>query len=456
MSFLKCRAKILGAVASTVLSVTLLGNSLISANVTDNYKNWKQTNSSWSNITIGTQGETVANIGCAVTSAAMLMVKSGAVTETDFNPAVLITYLNQNGGFSADGGLNWWVLNNYTPNFKFDRKHDLSGFTNQEKIEEVQNLLNDGYYIIAQVKYGQHFVAVDYVKNSEIIMMDPGSKSTSLNEKYGISSMTSLRLFKLTDSASQALEKIPQETELLKMPVQESAPEILLTAPATAPVTLETMPETVITTITETTVIVTTTENTTTTETETSTTTSTETTTTSTTTTTTTPEIINSTKATTVTTAETVLTDIIIPAPETMPEIILDAPLIENDTTVEDDADYVQVVILQDAPEIAPDVNHSVSTENLRTMFIPKEQAKDVLSDVKEQNLYMNVRFYIQKNLRLRATPDTNAEILNMIPEDTYLNVVEVDEDFKWGKVLYENQEGWISLDFTKLSPDET
>ncbi|MDE6708627.1 MAG: SH3 domain-containing protein [Oscillospiraceae bacterium] len=454
MSFLKCRAKILGAVVSTVLSMALLGNSLISANVTDNYKNWKQTNSSWSNMTIGTQGETVANIGCAVTSVAMLMVKSGAVTETDFNPAVLITYLNQNGGFSADGNLNWWVLNNYTSDFKFEKNYSLSGLTNQEKIEEVQDLLNNGYYILAQVKYGQHFVAVDYVKNSEITMMDPGSKSTSLNEKYGISSMTSLRLFKLTDSATQAPEKIPQETELLKMPAQESAPEFLLTAPATAPVTSETIPETVITTITETTVIATTTESTTTTtETETTTTTSTETTTT---TTTTTPEIINSTKATTATTAETILTDIIIPAPETMPEIILDAPLIENDTNVEDDADCVQVVILQDAPEMAPDINHTVPTENLRTMFIPKEQAKAVLSDMKEQNLYMNVRFYIQKNLRLRATPDTDAEILNIIPEDTYLNVVEVDEDFKWGKVLYENQEGWISLDFTKLSPDET
>ncbi|MDE6004530.1 MAG: SH3 domain-containing protein [Oscillospiraceae bacterium] len=446
MSFLKCRAKILGAVISVMFSVTLLGNSLIHANITDNYRSWKQTDSNWSNMTLGTSGGTVASIGCAVTSAAMLMVKSGAVIDSDFNPAVLIAYLNQNNGFSAEGDLNWNALAWYAPDFKFDSRINLFG-TDEEKINRIQDLLNDGYYVIAQVKNGAHFVAVDYIIDSEIFMMDPGSTSSSLNERYGIDSMTSLRVFRTAKYIPQIPEESNPETNLL-----ETAPDFVLEAPATAPIILETISEP----ITETTTTVMATESTTslTTTTTTSistttetTTTTTSTTTTSTTTTTTMPEIVITTKATTETTAEITECEIVIPAEEFMPEIV--DPLIKE---YEENIDSIQVVVLESAPEIAPDVNNAIATEATRAVYISDNQARTLLVNAKEKNFYLNIKFYIQTDLCLRATPDTSAEILNIIPEDTYLDVVEVDEDFKWGKVVYENQEGWISLNFASLS----
>lgn len=453
MSFLKRKAKMMGAVASAVMSVALLGSSLIYAGMTNNYKSWKQTGSSWSSMTLGTNGGTVANFGCAVTSAAILMVKSGSVTDSDFNPGVLIEYLNQNNGFSADGDLNWDALAWYAPDFKFDSRINLFG-TDEEKIERVQGLLEEGYYMIAQVKNGAHFVAVDAVRGSEITMMDPGSTSNSLNEKYGIDSMISLRVFKTANSVPDVPEKV-QETEIQEeVDAPETAPEMIPEAPATAPY----VPETIAETVTEMTTTTISTTNASTMPTTMMPVTAVETTTSTAVTTMTTkqetaPEIIIMTKATTTTTAnamtETKRPEIVMPAEDVMPEILID-PITEE---CEDDTDPVQIVILETAPVIAPDVENAVMTEETKAVYVPDDQAEAVLFKVKEQNLYMTVRFYIQNDVNLLTTPDTSADVLAVIPANTCLDVVEIDGEFKWGKVLYENQEGWISLNFTSLSP---
>ena len=488
MSFLKGKVKVLSTVASVVLSAALLGSSLIYASVTNNYKSWKQTGSSWSSMTLGTNGGTVAKYGCAVTSSAMLMVKSGAVTDSDFNPGVLIEFLNRNGGFSADGDLNWNALAYYAPDFRFDSRVNLYG-TDEQKIQKVQQLLADGYSVIAQVKYGAHFVAVDYVKGSEIMMLDPGSQSTSLNEAYGMASMTSLRIFRTTgtgNTGSSGIQDAVQNTDQDTTP--ETAPEMIPEVPATAPVVVtipetvpETTPEFVVTTAVvnaETAPAVETTATTTTIH-EVVMYTAPPTSTTTVATTAPVHEVVIITKATEATTTciatQTVKPELAMPSGGSQAEILIDpieeipeeignpqnaeqsgnAPEVQDVQDTAQNLDNIQIVLLEPAPEVAPDVNpeNTAPTEETIPVYVPEEQAEAFLFQIKEQDLYMTVRFYILKDLSLLAEPDANAETLQIVPAGTCLDVVQIDSDFKWGKVRYEGQEGWISLRSASLTP---
>ncbi|MDE5753023.1 MAG: hypothetical protein K2H89_00535 [Oscillospiraceae bacterium] len=487
MSFLKGKVKVLSTVASVVLSAALLGSSLIYASVTNNYKSWKQTGSSWSSMTLGTNGGTVAKYGCAVTSSAMLMVKSGAVTDSDFNPGVLIEFLNQNGGFSADGDLNWSALAYYAPDFRFDSRVNLYG-TDEQKIQKVQQLLADGYSVIAQVKYGAHFVAVDYVKDSEIRMLDPGSQSTSLNEAYGVASMTSLRIFRTTgtgNTVSSGVQDAVQsaDQDITPETAPETAPEMIPEVPATAPVVV-TIPETVPETAPEfvATTAVVNAETAPVTETTAATTTVHEVVMyTAPPISTTTPlhEVVIITKATEETTTciatQTVKPELAMPSGGSQAEILIDpieevpekidnpqnaeqsgnAPEVQDVQDTAQNLDNIQIVLLAPAPEVAPDVNpeNIAPTEETLPVYVPEEQAEAFLFQIKEQDLYMTVRFYILKDLSLLAEPDADAETLQTVPAGTCLDVVQIDSDFKWGKVRYEGQEGWISLRSASLTP---
>ena len=63
----------------------------------------------------------------------------------------------------------------------------------------------------------------------------------------------------------------------------------------------------------------------------------------------------------------------------------------------------------------------------------------------------MHIKFYTIENVYLRAKPDENSEIFSTIPKGTYVAVVETDNEFKWGRVAYNGNEGWISLKNTGL-----
>ena len=71
------------------------------------YVNWRQAGQSWSNIKIGNTNSTIGNIGCLVTSIAILIEKSGVPTPNiePFNPGTFVEALNKNGGFDERGNL---------------------------------------------------------------------------------------------------------------------------------------------------------------------------------------------------------------------------------------------------------------------------------------------------------------------------------------------------------------
>ena len=406
----KVKAALAGGILAAMMAATAIGGSLISAWSGDSYKSWKQYGESWSSMTLGSSGETVARSGCAVTSAAILMVKSGSVTDDSFTPGTIVGFMSSHGGFSSSGSINWSKLTEYAPSFVYCGKSTLSG-TQQQKAEKMQSLMDQGYYLEAVVRNGGHFVAIDSVNGSIVTMMDPGSRATSLFDQYAASGVISLRLFKGANSTVTAPEPTEPETTAVEMTettteaVTEVVTEETTTLYTTEPATEET---TEVTTSTQTETTIATTE---------------ETTTTTTVVTTTTQASVTTTAPTVTTTAAAATT----PAPTPAP-----APAAAPETQPE-----TPVFIVQEP------------TTEVQTVIPSRAEAE--LFRIRNKNIFMTVRFTTTDNLHLREEANTDSDILLVIPEGTALDVVEIDEDFTWGRVAYNGKEGWISLDFAGL-----
>lgn len=154
------------------------------------YTTWKQYEGSWTNVTLGNSGKTIKEIGCAATSVSILIAKSGVqTTVTPQNPGTFVQKMNQNGGFgsaSCLGCINWSQASSVAPSFRFAGKLSVRGYTKEQKLNTLKNLLNQGYYVVAEVKgdTGEHWVAIDTIQGNSIIMIDPGSNSTNLWQTY--------------------------------------------------------------------------------------------------------------------------------------------------------------------------------------------------------------------------------------------------------------------------------
>lgn len=161
------------------------------------YKSWLQTDSRWGSIQLGSSGATMSRIGCAVTSLAKLVVHSGSATEETFDPGKLCNYLSKNGGFDSSGNIYWTVVTGLVPEFHFCAYTSFKTTTEAEKVAELEKYIQDGYYMAVSVKNRGHWVAVDYVKDGEVYIMDPASNAkTNLFDSYDCAGVTQIRLFK--------------------------------------------------------------------------------------------------------------------------------------------------------------------------------------------------------------------------------------------------------------------
>lgn len=149
------------------------------------FTSWKQYDSQWSNVRLG--NKTVGAIGCAMTSVAIQIMRSGSpLSIEEFNPGTFAQALTKAGGFDAAGNITWSAVERIAPNFKF-----VDRVNHRPSLQELNNLVSQGYYVILNVKYGRHWVAIDSVDvaNNKIYMFDPGSPGTEVGETYGLNSI---------------------------------------------------------------------------------------------------------------------------------------------------------------------------------------------------------------------------------------------------------------------------
>lgn len=176
------------------------GNGCNSTGSTGPYAGWKQGDPAWATITIGNTSLTIGGVGCLVTSVSMLIAKSGVAVNVDgdFNPGSFVQKLNQVGGFQG-ASLVWGSVDKVAPNFQFVGKYYVLGQSQQQKLSTLQNLLAQGYYVVAEVKgeTGSHWVAVDGINDSTVLMMDPASQSTSMWQQYNWVNTSQYAYFKV-------------------------------------------------------------------------------------------------------------------------------------------------------------------------------------------------------------------------------------------------------------------
>lgn len=179
-----------------------LWNSIVYGIDSGEYINWRQKNAPWSTIRIGNTSSTINDIGCLVTSIAILIQKSGVDTNNiiPFNPGTFVEELNKNGGFDEKGNLRYAPINKVIPKFQYIGNINLRGKTRSDKLALISQYFNDGYYLTVEVKGAtegsQHWVAVIGINGNNIVMVDPATNHTDMWSAYEFSKTSQFNYFK--------------------------------------------------------------------------------------------------------------------------------------------------------------------------------------------------------------------------------------------------------------------
>lgn len=205
------QTEVLNKINTGMWEISSTGSSVSSdgcyTGATGDYIGWRQFDKTWGSIPLGSGGATIKSAGCLATSVAKIITMSGTQTTINsFNPGTMVKYLNTHGGFS---GSNWiWDSpknSGLAPNFVHGGSVSLKGKSESEKIATVKRYLDQGYYLVLQVKCdgteepGQHWVAVLGVTNDDIVMSDPASDKTTVWSKYKSGGTVQFHYYKKTD-----------------------------------------------------------------------------------------------------------------------------------------------------------------------------------------------------------------------------------------------------------------
>ena len=165
------------------------------------YTTWRQKGATWSSIKIGNTTSTVGDIGCLVTSIAILIEKSGVSTPmVPFNPGTFVEALNTKGGFDNNGNLQYAAVNKAVPEFRYMGHVELRDKTREQKLSLISQYYEQGYYLTVEVKGAtpgnQHWVAVNGVNGNNIIIVDPATNRTDMWSAYEWSKTSQFNYFK--------------------------------------------------------------------------------------------------------------------------------------------------------------------------------------------------------------------------------------------------------------------
>ncbi len=168
---------------------------------TGEFSKWKQYEGEWASVPMGNSGQTVKDIGCFVTSIAILIAKSGVPTNLNpFNPKTFVEYMNKIGGFDSGGSFAQMSnVSKVAPTFRYQGRDDILSYTKEKKFERIKQIVTTpGLYAMVEVKgnTGQHWVAIDTISGNDILMMDPGSRATNLWQQYNWQNTSNIIYFK--------------------------------------------------------------------------------------------------------------------------------------------------------------------------------------------------------------------------------------------------------------------
>jgi len=206
--------RITKTITSFIISALLVMTMVLSASAAESYKTWTQSDPRWASKTLGSCSDTMSEIGCAVTSVAILAVHSQSANESSFNPGILCDYLSNNGGFDNYGNLYWGAVSGLVPSFTFQKRANITSSTQAGIASELAGYINEGYYIILSVQYDGHWIAIDTVSGNEVYMIDPAQNRTNnLFDYYDTDGMLQVRLYKGKVAPNKASSSTSQPTK---------------------------------------------------------------------------------------------------------------------------------------------------------------------------------------------------------------------------------------------------
>lgn len=182
-----------------IAAVILIEGIFISLNpiraiAADNYRLWRQWDSRWGSIYLGSSTDTMARSGCLVTAIAILAVHSGTKDPETFNPGTLVTSLNNVGAFDSGGAIaSWAKVTEVIPEIKFVKSGSFSSSTQSGKAAEILAVINQGYYVICNV--GGHWVFIEGVSGSDVYMIDSAKDDIKMFSAYSNSNITSWQAY---------------------------------------------------------------------------------------------------------------------------------------------------------------------------------------------------------------------------------------------------------------------
>lgn len=186
-----------------ILSVLPLGALAYkdSGNATTDYTTWKQTNTQWASASPWSNNSAMfGDIGCYITSVAILLRHFNVVTDADldlFNPLICNDAMMAVEAVNNDGDLIPANVSRAYPGFAYVN-------TEVYSLDRLKALVDEGYACIVQVLNDvtgrTHFVAIRSVSGSTVTMMDPGSSATDLTAQY--STINNINYYRVTAPSS--------------------------------------------------------------------------------------------------------------------------------------------------------------------------------------------------------------------------------------------------------------
>ena len=145
---------------------------------------YRQDEGEWADDTMGSNGKTIDDDGCLVTSIATLMYMSG---DESIDPGDVNQHIKNNNGYASGSsaiGDHTSINGLASTNFSYFSQESLSG-TNADKMADIRGYMDQGYYCVADV--GGHFVPIVGVTDGDLLMSDTCTSATGLFGKYGSS-----------------------------------------------------------------------------------------------------------------------------------------------------------------------------------------------------------------------------------------------------------------------------
>jgi len=161
---------------------------------------WKQSDSRWASLHLGSSSYTMSGSGCAVTSCAMVAAYFGSSKD----PGGLCKALSGAGGFTSSGSISWSAVPAAAGGtISYGGRWDSCSLT------RIDQELDGGSPVIVQVslKGSTHFVVLTGRTGSTYYLNDPAyGDTTTLNSRYGApsSAIKGFRVYHGTHAAAPA------------------------------------------------------------------------------------------------------------------------------------------------------------------------------------------------------------------------------------------------------------